>query len=152
MSAARLVVCTRLKPFIMGLTCVIAICLLASAIRPRPPVIRADVRQIREPRSGEAANTFDAQGPDGPFLRDLGPVFERIGTHAASQTIPLCIEPRGPLDQRQRFRTGFEEGARVIVVVTPSDGWLGVGAVRIFPLFSPNAWLPEAGWTQVYIP
>ena len=72
MSAARFVVRTRPKPFVMGLPCVFVIGLLASAIRPRLPVIGADVRQIREPRSGKTANAFDAQGPDGPFLQDLG--------------------------------------------------------------------------------
>ena len=61
----------------MGLPCVFVIGLLSPAIRPRLPVIGADVRQIREPHSGETANAFDAQGPDGPFLQDLGPVFER---------------------------------------------------------------------------
>ena len=76
MSAARLVR-RRPKPFVMGLPCVFVIGLLASAIRPRLPVIGADVRQIREPHSGETANAFDASGPDGPFLQDLGPVFER---------------------------------------------------------------------------
>ena len=83
MSAARFVVRTRPKPFVMGMPCVFVIGLLASAIRPRLPVIGADVRQIREPRSGKTANAFDAQGPDGPFLQDLGPVFERRGAHAA---------------------------------------------------------------------
>ena len=48
LSAARLVVCTRPKPFVMGLPCVFVIGLLASAIRPRLPVIGADVRQIRD--------------------------------------------------------------------------------------------------------
>ena len=61
MSAARFVVRTRPKPFVMGLPCVFVIGLLASAIRPRLPVIGADVRQIREPRSGETADAFDAQ-------------------------------------------------------------------------------------------
>ena len=61
MSAARFVVRTRPKPFVMGLPCVFVIGLLASAIRPRLPVIGADVRQIREPRSGKTANAFDAQ-------------------------------------------------------------------------------------------
>ena len=60
MSAARLVVCPGPKPFVMGLPCVFVIGLLASAIRPRLPVIGADVRQIREPHSGETANAFDA--------------------------------------------------------------------------------------------
>ena len=63
LSAARFVVRTRPKPFVMGLPCVFVIGLLASAIRPRLPVIGADVRQIREPRSGKTANAFDAQGP-----------------------------------------------------------------------------------------
>ena len=75
LSAARFVVRARPKPFVMGLPCVFVIGLLASAIRPRLPVIGADVRQIREPRSGKTANAFDAQGPDGPFLQDLGPVL-----------------------------------------------------------------------------
>ena len=55
MSAARLVVCPGPKPFVMGLPCVFVIGLLASTIRPRLPVIGADVRQIREPHSGETA-------------------------------------------------------------------------------------------------
>ena len=49
LSAARLVVCPRPKPFVMGLPCVFVIGLLASTIRPRLPVSGADVRQIREP-------------------------------------------------------------------------------------------------------
>ena len=98
LSAARLVECTRPQTLVMGLPCAFVIGLLAFAIRPRPPVIGADVRQIREPRSGETANAFHAQGPDGPFLQDLGPVFERRGAHAAPQTIPLRVEQRSPLD------------------------------------------------------
>jgi hypothetical protein len=47
---------TRPKLFVTGLPRVFVIGLLASAIRPRLPVIGADVRQIREPRSGETAS------------------------------------------------------------------------------------------------
>ena len=101
LSAARPVECTRPKSLVMGLPCVFVIGLLASAIKPRLPVIGADVRQIREPRSGETANAFDAQGPDGPFLQDLGSVFERRGAHGAPQTIPLSVEQRSPPDQCQ---------------------------------------------------
>ena len=111
LSAARPVECTRPKSLVMGLPCVFVIGLLASAIKPRLPVIGADVRQIREPRSGETANAFDAQGPDGPFLQDLGSVFERRGAHGAPQTIPLRVEQRSPLDQCQHIRTGLAESA-----------------------------------------
>ena len=60
MSAARLVVCPGPKPFVMGLPCVFVIGLLASTIRPRLPVSGADVRQIREPHSGETANDYNS--------------------------------------------------------------------------------------------
>ena len=59
-AAARIVVCPGPKPFVMGLPCVFVIGLLASTIRPRLPVSGADVREIREPHSGETANAFDA--------------------------------------------------------------------------------------------
>ena len=43
------------------------------------------------------------------FSKTLAP--SSGGAHAAPQTIPLCIEQRSPLDQRQHIRTGLAEGA-----------------------------------------
>ena len=65
----------------MGLPYVFVIGLLASAIRPRLPVIGADVRQIREPHSGETANAFDAAVVLALDTRLVALIPYRTGSH-----------------------------------------------------------------------